>query len=105
MMPLLLLLLVWAGGGGGCAKKLMYLECPRRRYEQECRNDSDRAAAEMGQYLAMRVDLIIRMRTRSASKVRCIYNFEESSRPPGACTASGSYYLIRYLLFNGQQVL
>lgn len=86
MMPLLLLLLVWAGGGGGCAKKLMYLECPRRRYEQECRNDSDRAAAaaEMGQYLAMRVDLIIRMRTRFASKVKCIMSKKARVHPAHA---------------------
>lgn len=84
MMPLLLLLLVWAGGGGGCAKKLMYLECPRRRYEQECRNDSDRAAAEMGQYLAMRVDLIIRMRTRFDSKVKCIMSKKARVHPAHA---------------------
>lgn len=83
MMPLLLLLLVWAGGGGGCAKKLMYLECPRR-YEQECRNDSDRAAAEMGPYLAMRVDLIIRMRTRFASKVKCIMSKKARVHPAHA---------------------
>lgn len=72
-----------AGGGGGCAKKLMYLECPRR-YEQECRNDSDRAAAEMGQYLAMRVDLIIRMRTRFASKVKCIMSKKARVHPAHA---------------------